>query len=240
MKSSRQALVTASLLFAALIPVKSGIAADREKTTERLVNVSASGSIVAVPDIAHISIGVRTEASTMREALNRNKAIMAKLIDGLRSFGIAANDMQTSSFNVSSQYVTGKDGRSSTMSGHTVTNQVPATVREVNRLGDILEQSITLGANQVHGITFAVSDAEKLKDDARRLAMKNAQHRAQLYAAAAGAEFGPVLRVAEGGLFDDTLLFQIDKFSGRQTSTASLEVGTQTLAVTVQVIYALR
>ena len=116
--------------------------------------------------------------------------------------------------------VTGSDGRTTTQ--------------------HVTEQSITLGANQVHGITFAVSDAEKLKDDARRLAMKNSQHRAQLYAAAAGAEFGPVLRVAEGGLFDDTLLFQIDKFSGRQTSTASLEVGTQTLAVTVQVIYALR
>src|SRR5262249_47826563 len=50
-------------------------------------------------------------------------SIVAKLIDGLRSFGIDANDMQTSSFNVSSHYTTGKDGRSSTMSGHTVTNR---------------------------------------------------------------------------------------------------------------------
>src|SRR5262245_41166248 len=197
MRFSQQALVTATVLFAALIPVKSGITAEREKTAERLVNVSASGSIVVVPDIAHISIGVRTEASTMREALNRNKAIVVKLIDGLRSFVIAANDMQTSSFNVSSQYITGKDGGSSTMNGHTVTNQVRATVREVNRLGDILDQSITLGANQIHGITFAVSDAEKLKDDARKLAMENAHRRAKLYAAAAGAELGPVLRVSE-------------------------------------------
>ena len=238
MRFPRQTLVTATLLLAALIPVKLSIAAE-QKPTERLVNVSASGSIVVVPDIAYISIGVKTEASTMREALNRNKAIMAKLIDGLRAFGIAANDMQTSSFNVSSQYMTGKDGRSSTMSGHTVTNQVRATVRELNRLGDILDRSITLGANQVHGITFAVSDAEKLKDDARKLAMKNAQRQAQLYAAAAGAELGPVLRVAEGGLFDDASMFQISKFSGGHTSSVPLEVGAQTLAVTVQVIYAL-
>jgi uncharacterized protein YggE len=239
MRFSRQALVTATLLLAAHIPANLSIAAELEKLTERLVNVSASGSIVVVPDIAYVSIGVRTEASTMREALNRNKAIMAKLIDGLRSFGIAANDMQTSSFNVSSQYMTGKDGRSSTMI-HTVTNQVRATVRELNRLGDVLDQSVTLGANQIHGITLAVSDAEKLKDDARVLAMKNAQRQAQLYAAAAGAELGPVLRVAEGGLFDDTSLFQVSKFSGGHTSSVPVEVGAQTLAVTVQVVYALR
>ena len=115
----------------ALFPMKAGIAAERDKTTDRLVNVSASGSIVVVPDIAHISIGVRTEATAMREAINRNKAIVAKLIDGMKSIGIAANDMQTSSFNVSSQHMQGKDGRASTTSGHTVTNQVRLTVREV-------------------------------------------------------------------------------------------------------------
>jgi len=104
----------------------------------------------------------------------------------------------------------------------------------------MLDQAITLGANQIHGISFAVSNAEKLTDDARKLAMENAHRRAQLYAAAAGAELGPVVRVSEGGFFDDTLLFQIDKFSGRQTSSVSVEAGAQTLAVTLQVIYALR
>ena len=71
------------------------------------------------------------------------------------------------------------------------------------------------------------------------LAMQDAQRQVQLYAAAAGA-VGAVRRVAEGELFDDTKLSQIDKFGGRQAPSASVEVRAQTLAVTVQVVYAVR
>ena len=83
------------------------------------------------------------------------------------------------------------------MSGYTVSNQVRITVRDVKRLGEILDQAISLGANQMHGIAFEVSTAETLKDDARKPAMQNARRRAEFYATAAGAQLGPVLRIAE-------------------------------------------
>jgi uncharacterized protein YggE len=235
----RQALTIAILLPAAvLVPLKPVVAADGDKTAERLVHVSASGSIIMIPDIAHFSAGVTTDGDTPREALSRNKGKMAKLIDGLKAAGIAANDIQTSAFNLRSLYTPGKDGRASIVSGYTVSNQVRVTVRDLSRLGDILDQAITLGATETHGIAFAVSTAEALKDDARKLAVENCRRRAELYAAAVGGQLGPVLRVSEGGLFDDTLLFSFDKFSGR--SSVPVEIGTQTLTVSVQVTYALR
>jgi uncharacterized protein YggE len=191
-----------------------------------------------VPDVARISTGVMTEADTTREALNRNKAIMVKLIDGLKGAGVATSDIQTSSLTLTPRYTQGKEGRPSTVSGYTVTNQVRLTVRDLNRLGNILDQAVALGANQAHGIAFEVSNADMLEDDARKLAMENARRKAQLYATAVGAQLGPVLRVSEGGFFDDTLLFRVDKFSGRES--VPVEAGTQTLAVSVQVTYALR
>ena len=163
------------------------MAADGDKTAERSVSVSASGSVSAVPDIATISAGVITEADTARDALSRNNTTMAKLIDGLKAAGIAAKDIQTSSLNVAPRYVQAKDGRPSTVSGYSVSNQVRVTVRDIKKLGDILDQAITLGANQMHGIAFEVSNAETLKDEARKIAMENARRRAQLYATAAGA-----------------------------------------------------
>ena len=243
MRFPRQASAIAILLLTvALVLVESGTAAEGDKIADRLVNVSASGRIAVVPDIARISAGVMTEADTTREALNRNKAVMVKLIDGLKAAGIAANDIQTSSLTVSARYTQGKEGRPSMVSGYTVSNQVRLTVRDLSRLGNILDQTITLGANQTHGIAFEVSNAETLEDDARKLAMENARRRAQVYATAAGAQLGPVLRVSEGGLFDDNTLFRIDKFSGRDSVAASVpvEVGTQSLTVSVQVTYALR
>jgi uncharacterized protein len=237
MRSFTQALAVAALLVtAALMMARPGMAADGDKT-ERFVSVSATGSVVAVPDTAYITAGVLTEGDTARDALSRNNVATAKLIDGLKAAGIAANDIQTSQLSVSPRYTQPKEGRPATVNGYTVSNQVRVTVRDVKRLGDILDQAITLGANQMHGIAFEVSTAESLKDDARKVAMQNARRRAELYATAAGAQLGPVLRISE----------DVRDVAGPMTqksrvalSGVPVEAGTQTLEVEVHVTYALK
>jgi uncharacterized protein len=230
-------LAVAALLFtAALVIAGPGMAADDDKA-ERFVSVSATGSVVAVPDTAYITAGVLTEGDTAREALSRNNATTAKLIDGLKAAGIAAKDIQTSQLNVSPRYTQAKEGRPATVSGYTVSNQVRVTVRDVKRLGEILDQAITLGANQMHGIAFEVSTAEQLKDDARKLAMQNARRRADLYATAAGAQLGPVLRISEDVTDAGRPMLQKSRVA---LSAVPVEAGTQTLEVEVHVTYALK
>jgi uncharacterized protein YggE len=237
MRSFTQALAVAALLVtAALIVARPGMAADDSKT-ERFVSVSATGSVVAVPDTAYITAGVLTEADTARDALSRNNVATAKLIDGLKAAGISPRDIQTSQLNVSPRYTQPRDGRPGTVSGYTVSNQVRITVRDVKRLGEILDQAITLGANQMHGIAFEVSSAESLKDDARKAAMQNARRRAELYATAAGAQLGQVLRISED--VRDIAGPMLQK--GRVAMGAvPVEAGTQTLEVEVHVTYALK
>ena len=166
------------------------MAAEGDKPAERHVSVSATGSVAADPDMASISAGVVVEADTAKEALARNSTVMAKLIDGLKALGIAPKDIQTTAVNVEPRYVQAKDGRPATINGYRVVNQVRLTVRDVKRLGEILDPAITLGANQVNGIGFDVANAETLKDEARKQAMANAKRRAELYATAAGAQLG--------------------------------------------------
>jgi uncharacterized protein YggE len=237
MRTLTQALAIAALLAtAALIMAGPGMAADDSKT-ERFVSVSATGSVVAVPDTAYITAGVLTEADTARDALTRNNGATAKLIDGLKAAGIAPKDIQTSQLNVSPRYTQPRDGRPATVSGYTVSNQVRITVRDVKRLGEILDQAITLGANQMHGIAFEVSGAEQLKDDARKAAMQNARRRAELYATAAGAQLGQVLRISED--VRDVAGPMLQK--GRVAMGAvPVEAGTQSLEVEVHVTYALK
>jgi uncharacterized protein YggE len=229
--------ILALLVAAALAVARPGMAADGDKAVERAVSVSASGSVSAVPDMAFISAGVLTEADTARDALSRNNATMAKLIDGLKAAGIAAKDIQTNAMNVAPRYVQPREGRPATVSGYSVTNQVRITVRDIRKLGDILDQAIALGANQMHGIGFDVSNAETLKDEARKLAMQNARRRAELYATAAGAQLGPVLRIAED-------VAEARPMPGARARVAMtsvpVEAGSQALEVEVHVTYALR
>jgi uncharacterized protein YggE len=221
---------------ACLLQARVGMAAESDKSPTRSVSVSASGTVAAEPDIARISTGVATDGDTAKDAIARNNAAMTRVIDGLKSAGINPRDIQTTTLNVEPRYTQARDGRPATIAGYRVVNQVRITVRELRRLGEILDQAIALGANQVGGIGFDVANAETLKDEARKQAMANARRRAELYAAAAGAQLGQVILISES-------VTEARPTAGPVRAMAAsfpIEAGTRTLAVEVHVTYALR
>lgn len=164
----------------------------------RTVSVSATGAVSAEPDVAHISTGVVFEADTAQEALTGNSMAMKRVFDGLKGLGIGARDIQTAAFAVEPRYQSKTtQGAVPQITGYRVVNQVKIAVRNLERLGEILDRLVGLGANQMHGLVFDVSKAEALKDTARKIAIANALHRARLYAEATGTEVGAVLAISE-------------------------------------------
>jgi uncharacterized protein YggE len=228
------AALAGSLAWLPLQTARPALAQDAGKT-ERTVTVSATGSVTAEPDIARISAGVVTEAATAKEALQRNSVVMGKLIRGLKGARIEARDLQTTQLSVEPRYTQAKEGRPATIDGYRVSNQVRLAVRDVKRLGEIADLAISLGANRIDRISFGIADPEKLLDEARQSAMENARRRGELYAKAAGARLGPVLRISEGGgAVEPSVRMSMYK------AAPPIEAGTQRLAVEVHVVYALR
>jgi uncharacterized protein YggE len=227
--------VAAFIAAAAILSAETSMAADSDKT-DRTVSVSATGSVIAEPDVAKISAGVVTEADSAKDAMSRNSVVMTKLIDGLKTVGIQPKDIQTTTINVEPRYTQPKDGRVATINGYRVVNQVRLTVHDVKRLGDVLDQAIALGANQINHIAFDIANTEMLKDEARKQAMENARRRGELYARAAGGQLGPVLRISESVGEPHPMP------GGRMAMRASvpIEAGTRSLEVEVHVTYALR
>jgi uncharacterized protein YggE len=207
-----------------------------DKRMERTITVSGTGVVKAEPNVAHISTGVVTEGATAKEAITRNTAAMSKLVTGLKASGIAARDIQTTTFNIGSRYTQPKDGRPGTINGYQVTNQVRLTIRDVAKLGDVLDEAVALGANQINHIAFDIADAEALKDDARKQAIANARKKAELYASAAGVSLGEVLRIAEDGAG----LSPVPEGRLAMRAAVPIEPGTRLLEVEVHVTYALR
>jgi uncharacterized protein len=205
----------------------------------RTVSVSAAGHVTAEPDQAAISTGVVAEGASAGAALAANTTVMAKLIDGLKSSGIDAKDIKTVSFNVQPRYQNYKDGRPATINGYQVVNQVRILVRDLDKLGQVLDTSVTLGANQMGGIEFQVSAAETLKDEARKVAMANALRRARLFAQSAGADVGEVIAIAE----EMATPVGRPPMMARAAMAAEpvpIERGTQSLEVRVNVTWALK
>lgn len=168
-----------------------------EELTRRTVAVSAMGAVATRPDIAHISTGVVSEGETAHAALEQNTRAMTNVVAALKAQGIAPKDIQTTDFSVHPRYQHSKDGAPATVVGYRVVNSVRITVREIPKLGAILDQVVSFGSNEIGGIAFDVEDQAALLDEARRRAMGAAQSKARLLAEAAGAMVGKVLTISE-------------------------------------------
>ncbi len=205
---------------------------------DRSVTVTGSASVDAVPDVARVTSGLVSEAATASAALAANSETMAALIAGLKSAGVEAKDIATGSFRVEPRYVHDGNGRNPKMDGYQVNNEVAVTVRDLSRLGRLLDEMVKLGANRIGGLSFEVSGADKLKDEARRLAVADARRKADLFARAAGAEVGAVLRIAEDG----DVMAPRPQFAARAAMAGGvpIERGTQSLEAHVTVTWGLR
>ena len=192
-------LVAAALTVAVLFPLTAH-ADGKDDATPRTITVSGHGEVQAEPDMASIRTGVTTEAETARDALDANTQAMQKVLDGLKGMGIDDKDLQTSQFSIYPVY---RDDKTTDnvrkIVGYRVTNQLAVIVRDLTKLGGILDKTVTLGANQMSGIGFSIDKPAKLEDEAREAAVKDALHKAKLLAGAAGVAVGRIITIQENG-----------------------------------------
>jgi uncharacterized protein YggE len=97
----------------------------------RGITVVGTGKASGTPDVANINIGVETGAASVQQAVDDNKAKMIRLLDALKSLGIADKDIQTSNYGVYTerQPVPGPEGKGGEGPvSYRVTNQVNVTL----------------------------------------------------------------------------------------------------------------
>jgi uncharacterized protein YggE len=172
-------------------------AADAEPQ-RNFVAVWGQGDVRAVPDTADVSAGVVTQEDTAAKALAANSAAMDKVMKAIAAAGIAPADVQTQGVNVSPVY--GRQPRTDgtpQIGGYRASNIIAVKVRDLGKLGAILDTLVTAGVNEMHGVRLTVGAPEKLLDGARTKAMADARRKALLYAEAAGAKLGRVTTISE-------------------------------------------
>jgi len=166
----------------------------------RGITVVGVGKASGTPDVAQINVGVETQAETVQQAVADNKAKMTQLLDALKALDIADKDIQTSNYGVFTerQPIPSPEGKGTVgPATYHVNNQVSVTVRDVNKLGDVLDKTVAAGANNVYGVSFSVADTSKLEADARAEAVADAKARAESLAKLTGVTLGDVMSVSE-------------------------------------------
>lgn len=205
------------------------------------ISVVGTASVNAPPDMAIVTAGVVSQSGIAREALDSNSRATAALIATLEEQGVAAGDIQTSGFSVSPNYVYSDQrdangySRPPQINGYIVTNGVTVRVRDLSKLGAVLDLAISVGANSINGISFSVADPAAHYQEARRLAFADAIQKAQTYAQAADTTLGPVASISESQGFSSS---PMPMYAAREMvaeSVASVPVSAGELAFSVNV-----
>ena len=188
----------------AVLTVLAQSAAAQDEPPRRIV-VTGTGEATARPDIAVISAGVVVQGGTASAALADNGRAMNAVLQQLRTSGLADADVQTSEFSVTPLYESQPPERETTapprIIGYQVSNRVTARVRDIDRLGAVLDALVNAGATNVDGPWFDIADPEEVLGQARDAAVADALARARRYAAAAGVRLGEIILIEETGAF---------------------------------------
>lgn len=191
-----------TLLAAAALAAPASAAAQATMQVQPIsgtrLDVAATGEVARVPDVAIISTGVVTRATTATAAIRGNATRMERVRAALRAAGIADKDIQTSSLNLNPEYnyVQNQPPR---LTGYTASNQVSVRFRDIGETGKILDALVAEGANQISGPNLTIDKPEQALDEARLKAVANGRARADLYARALGMRVVRILSVSESG-----------------------------------------
>lgn len=224
-------LISGVVLVAAAIagvaqPEKGG-AADTSTTT---ITVTGNGTVDATPDKASFNFGVQVNAATAADAIDQDNVQAQKIIDALKSAGIPASDIQTTSVSLWPQ--TSNDGQ--TITGYQASNSVSVT-GPIAKAGSLVDAAARAGANQIDGPNLSVGDQSSYYAQALKLAVDDAKTQAQAIADAAGLTLGGITHIENNSSTPGPIPYMMAD-AALQKSTP-IEAGTQQIQATVTVTY---
>lgn len=231
-----------SIILAAMIAAPVSVRAAEPEKREAVIVVSGEADSSLAPDMAIVTLGVTTAEKTARAALDGNSQATGAVLKGLRDEGIADRDLQTSDFSIQPQYVypdSSDDGQKPpVLTGYQVSNALTVRVRDLKRLGAILDRTVTLGVNQGGNIRFANDNPEKTIEEARRLAVTNAFAKARTLADSAGVRIGRVIEISETSSQPEAQ--PLARMSmAKQADAVPVATGENTYSVNVSITFAI-
>jgi uncharacterized protein YggE len=206
-------------------------------------DVTGKAEMVAVPDEAKISVGITAQELTVAKAQDKVNQTISNITDALKTLGIDKKDIKTQNYSIYPD-MDYQPNALNKITGYNANVNLLVTVKDFDKVNQIIDQATALGANNVGGVSFDLSDAKRkeLENQARGEAIKDAQEKGQALAKLAGMRLGKVVNVSENQpanqmYFRETIDAALPMAAGKSAAPTNIEPGSQTYEYKVTVSY---
>lgn len=173
--------------------------ASADTVRPRTIAVSGQAYIQAEPDQALLTLGVESHKVKMEDAraeVNRTVDAVLKLT---RELKIDQKYVSTTRISVRPEYNWDNEARERNLIGYFVSRQVQVDLRDLEKLGTLLERSLDLGVNQAGDPRLDSSKRRDLEREALAQAVADAKLNAEAVARAAGGRVGAPRSISASG-----------------------------------------
>ena len=147
------------------------------------ISVNTSANAELAPDVAEISIAVKTyDNKSMQKATLQNKEISEQIISTLKSMIDTSKGDYIKTADFSATPIYSYSGNKRNFDKYQVSNSVVVHTKSIDKIGTMIDKAIALGATDVNSLNFSVSNYEAQCNDLLTLAAKKASARANAVA----------------------------------------------------------
>ncbi|QQA44008.1 SIMPL domain-containing protein [Pelagovum pacificum] len=198
------------------------------------IQVTGEGEVTVKPDMAYISIGVREEREDADAAVEAMSAALAMVLDRLEAEGIPPADIRTGTLRLDPMMSNGSSMSAPEVTGFVAYSSLEVAVRDLDRIGAVLDTVVQDGANSLDGLRFDLQDRSDALAEARQAAVADARDKAQLFASAAAVTLGDLVTLTEGGSSAPPM----PMMEARMMSDVPVAQGEMTISAQVSMVYA--
>jgi uncharacterized protein YggE len=195
------------------------------------------GEVSVRPDVAVVMAGVEAEGKDLAALTAQVDAQTRKVLAALAAAGVAERDVLTTRHDLQVNRPW-RDGVQGPISGYTVVQEVRVTVRDVAKLGGVLDRVLAAGANALRGLSFEKENPAPERAAALAAAVAAARVKAEAVAKAAGVQLGEVLSVSESAVAQP--LPNVRMALAREGAGAAPAAGDVRIPAAVEVVFAIR
>lgn len=202
---------------------------------------SGTGETRTTPDRAMIEVSVQTRAATAAAAATQNAEKQRAVIAALRAQGLRAEQISTVNYNVYPDMRHDPRGvEEPKVIGYVVTNSVRAELREVDKVGAVIDAALSAGANMISSLSFYSANTDDARRSALASAVEKARGDAEALARAAGGSLGALLELSTAELRPPQPMYANARMSLQAGNAADtqIEPGQQTVTVFVNARWA--
>ncbi len=170
---------------------------------ERVISINAEGSVEVKPDIAHIRMGLLTEADTVEEAQTENTQTMNALLASLKALDIAQEDIKTENYSIYPEYDWSSGDE--VLDGYTVSQNVAVKIRDIDNAQKVIALAGKLEINDVGNLEYSIDDTDVYIGQAREDALEKINKKAHVLSQTLGVKMVSVVSYDEYKIGNDDM-----------------------------------